>query len=71
MFLEAQRAAEAEAAATGAKEKAPIVTVLTRYKREVLTAIGARIAENVSFYLLTAFSLTYLTNVVGLDSRSP
>jgi metabolite-proton symporter len=68
VFLEAQRAAEAEAAATGAKEKAPIVTVLTRYKREVLTAMGARIAENVSFYLLTAFSLTYLTNVVGLDS---
>ncbi|MGY1705155.1 MFS transporter [Geodermatophilus sp. SYSU D00697] len=68
VFLEAQRAAEARAAETGEVEKAPIVTVLTRYKREVLTAMGARIAENVSFYLLTAFSLTYLTNVVGLDS---
>jgi metabolite-proton symporter len=68
VFLEAQREAEARAAATGAAEKAPIVTVLTRYKREVLTAMGARIAENVSFYLLTAFSLTYLTNVGGLDS---
>ncbi|MGY1642193.1 MFS transporter [Geodermatophilus sp. SYSU D00703] len=68
VFLEAQRAAEAKAAKTGEVEKAPIVTVLTRYKREVLTAMGARIAENVSFYLLTAFSLTYLTNVVGLDS---
>jgi metabolite-proton symporter len=68
VFLEAQRAAEAKAAETGEVEKAPIVTVLTRYKREVLTAMGARIAENVSFYLLTAFSLTYLTNVVGLDS---
>ncbi|RFU23132.1 MFS transporter [Geodermatophilus marinus] len=68
VFLAAQRAAEAQAAATGRAEKAPIVTVLTRYRREVLTAMGARIAENVSFYLLTAFSLTYLTNVVGLDS---
>jgi metabolite-proton symporter len=68
VFLEAQRAAEAKAAETGEVEKAPIGTVLTRYKREVLTAMGARIAENVSFYLLTAFSLTYLTNVVGLDS---
>ncbi|MBB3085208.1 MFS transporter [Geodermatophilus sabuli] len=68
VFLEAQREAEAKAAASGVAEKAPIVTVLTRYKREVLTAMGARIAENVSFYLLTAFSLTYLTNVVGLDS---
>jgi MFS family permease len=68
VFLEAQRAAEARAAETGQAEKAPIVTVLTHYKREVLTAMGARIAENVSFYLLTAFSLTYLTNVVGVDS---
>jgi metabolite-proton symporter len=67
VFLEAQREAEAKAAA-GEVEKAPIVTVLTRYKREVLTAMGARIAENVSFYLLTAFSLTYLTEVGGLDS---
>jgi MFS family permease len=68
VFLEAQREAEAKAAASGVAEAAPIVTVLTRYKREVLTAMGARIAENVSFYLLTAFSLTYLTNVGGLDS---
>jgi MFS family permease len=42
--------------------------VLTRYKREVLTAMGARIAENVSFYLLTAFTLSYMTKVLGLDS---
>ncbi|MFW3172226.1 MFS transporter [Geodermatophilus sp. CPCC 206100] len=68
VFLEAQREAEAKAAQSGVAEAAPIVTVLTRYKREVLTAMGARIAENVSFYLLTAFSLTYLTNVGGLDS---
>jgi len=49
-------------------EKAPILTVLTRYKREVLTAMGARIAENVSFYLLTAFTLTYIRDVRGLDA---
>ena len=68
VFLEAQRAAAAKAAETGVAEKAPIVTVLSNYKREVLTAMGARIAENVSFYLLTAFTLTYMTNVLGLDS---
>ncbi|HEX2074263.1 MAG TPA: MFS transporter [Geodermatophilus sp.] len=68
VFLEAQRVAEEKARQTGEVEKAPIITILARYKREVLTAMGARIAENVSFYLLTAFSLTYLTNVVGLDS---
>jgi MFS family permease len=42
--------------------------VLSHDKREVLTEMGARIAENVSFYLLTAFTLTYMTNVLGLDS---
>src|SRR4051794_27001763 len=68
VFLEAQRAAEAKAAKTGAREQAPVLTVLARYKREVLTAMGARIAENVSFYLLTSFSLTYLTKALGLSS---
>ena len=68
VFLEAQAAAAAKAAESGVAEKAPILTVLTHYKREVLTAMGARIAENVAFYLLTAFSLTYLTNVAGHDS---
>lgn len=67
VFLEAQRLAEEKARQTGAVEKAPIVTVISRYKREVLVAMGARIAENVSYYVITAFSLTYLTNVLGLD----
>jgi MFS family permease len=68
VFLEAQRAAEAKAAETGVAEKAPILTVLSRYKREVLTAMGARIAENVSFYLLTAFTLVYIRDVRGLEA---
>src|SRR4051812_38496592 len=67
VFLEAQRLAEEKARETGAAEKAPIVTVISRYKREVLVAMGARIAENVAYYVITAFSLTYLTNVLGLD----
>jgi metabolite-proton symporter len=68
VFLEAQRKAEEEAARTGEVEKAPIVTVISRYKREVLVAMGARIAENVSYYVITAFSLTYLTQVLGLET---
>ena len=68
IFLEAQRKAEAEAARTGAVEQAPILTVLKRYKREVLVAMGARMAENVSFYILTAFTTAYLINVVGVSS---
>jgi metabolite-proton symporter len=68
VFLEAQRVAAEKAAQTGVAEKAPILTVLGHYKREVLVAMGARIAENVSFYLLTAFSLSYLINAEGADS---
>jgi MFS family permease len=68
VFLEAQRVAAEKAAETGVAEKAPILTVLGHYKREVLVAMGARIAENVSFYLLTTFSLAYLTKAQGADS---
>ena len=68
VFLEAQRVAAEKAAQTGVAEKAPIMTVLAHYKREVLVAMGARIAENVSFYLLTAFSLSYLINAQGASS---
>ena len=68
VFLEAQRVAAEKAAETGVAEKAPILTVLGHYKREVLVAMGARIAENVSFYLLTAFSLAYLTKAQGAES---
>ncbi|MFI9557073.1 MFS transporter [Nonomuraea endophytica] len=41
------------------EEAAPIVTVLRHHRRDVLTAIGARLAENISFYLLTVFVITY------------
>jgi metabolite-proton symporter len=68
VFLEAQRAAAETAARTGVQEKAPIVTILSRYKREVLVAMGARIAENVSFYVLTAFTLVYIRDVRGLEA---
>lgn len=68
VFLEAQRLAEAKARETGAAEEAPIAVVLRRYKREVLVAMGARIAENVSFYVLTAFTTAYLTKALGLDA---
>ena len=42
--------------------------MISRYEREVLVAMGARIAENVSYYVITAFSLTYVTQVLGLET---
>ncbi|WP_455351966.1 MFS transporter [Streptomyces sp. SYSU K217416] len=60
VFLEAKAKAEAEAAA-GVKEKPPVVEVFRRSWREVLTAIGTRFGENISYYILTAFLLVYVT----------
>jgi metabolite-proton symporter len=58
VFLEAQRKAG------DVPEKAPIVQVVRRHWREVLIAMGARIAENGSYYIITGFVLVYLTEAV-------
>ncbi|MFC4008249.1 MFS transporter [Nonomuraea purpurea] len=39
--------------------RAPIVGVLRHHSKDVIVAIGARLAENISFYLLTVFVITY------------
>ena len=44
----------------------PIVEVFRYHWRDVITAIGARFAENVSYYILTAFVLVYATTSAGL-----
>ncbi|MEV1167149.1 MFS transporter [Nonomuraea sp. NPDC049784] len=41
------------------EQAAPIVGVLRHHWKDVITAIGARLAENISFYLLTVFVITY------------
>ncbi|MFD6435059.1 MFS transporter [Streptomyces venezuelae] len=64
VFLEAQRKAEV-AAAAGTQENPPVVDVFRKSWREVLTAIGTRFGENISYYILTAFVLVYVT--VHLD----
>ncbi|WP_285749460.1 MFS transporter [Lentzea sp. NBRC 105346] len=50
-----------------AGEKAPIVEVVRRHWRELLVAIGARLAENVTYYVITVFSLTYITGTLKLS----
>jgi len=59
VFLAAQRNAPTE-------EKAPIVEVFRRGWRQVLIAMGARMGENVSYYVITAFILVYVTESLGL-----
>ncbi|MFJ7057404.1 MFS transporter [Streptomyces griseobrunneus] len=60
VFLEAQKKAQEQAAA-GVKEQAPVVAVFRKNWREVLLAIGTRFGENISYYILTAFLLVYVT----------
>ena len=47
----------------------PIIEVFKRYPREILIAMGMRVAENVSYYLLTVISLTYLADFLGADKQ--
>ncbi|MBK3588104.1 MHS family MFS transporter, partial [Streptomyces sp. MBT57] len=60
VFLEAQKKAQEQAAA-GVKEQPPVVEVFRKSWREVLLAIGTRFGENISYYILTAFLLVYVT----------
>jgi MFS family permease len=47
-------------------DRMPLIEVLTRYPREVLTAMGARMAENVSYYIFTIVIATYAKEHLGL-----
>ncbi|WP_240801586.1 MFS transporter [Streptomyces sp. A1136] len=68
VFLAAQARARRDESAGGAK--APAVEVLRRSWREVLTAIGTRFGENISYYVLTSFLLVYVTTHLGLHKSS-
>ncbi|MGC9376781.1 MFS transporter [Streptomyces sp. MH13] len=63
---EARRAQAREAAA----EELPLVSVLRHHWRDVLIAMGARMAENISYYVITAFILVYATASAGLSEQT-
>jgi metabolite-proton symporter len=65
VFQEAAR----RAAETGEARRAPILEVLRLHRREVLVAMGARFAENVSYYIITAFVLTYVAVFLELPRQ--
>ncbi|WP_433008016.1 MFS transporter [Kribbella sp. CA-294648] len=62
LFQEARAKKEQEPAG-----KLPFVEVITKYPREVLTAMGARMAENVSYYIFTIVIATYAKEHLKLD----
>lgn len=72
VFKEAlARAEERKATAAGDDtEKMPLVAVLRHHWREVLVAMGARMAENISYYVITAFILVYATTSAGLSKQT-
>src|SRR5574340_1306092 len=65
IFVAAQEQAEqAKADSYG------VLEVFRRYPRGVLTAMGLRFAENVMYYLVVTFSITYLKLVVHADTST-
>ncbi|MGW6422299.1 MFS transporter [Nocardia sp. NPDC055053] len=65
IFVEAQRHAE-QAKATSFS----VFEVLRRYPRGVFTAMGLRFGENIMYYLVVTFSITYLKVHVHADTTT-
>lgn len=63
---EARKATEPDRVA----EKLPLVAVLRDHWRDVLVAMGARMAENISYYVITAFILVYATTSAGMAKQT-
>jgi metabolite-proton symporter len=59
LFVEAVADAEA-------RPKAPALEVLRERPRGLLIGSGLRVGENISYYIITGFSLTYITSAAAL-----
>lgn len=71
VFREAlERAEGRRAAGREDAEKAPLVSVLRNHWRDILVAMGARMAENISYYVITAFILVYATTSAGVSKQT-
>lgn len=65
IFVQAQEEAERIKATSFS-----VVEVLKRYPRGVFTAMGLRFGENIMYYLVVTFTITYLKVQVGADTSS-
>lgn len=59
----------AQAVEEAPAERLPLLEVLRRHPRNVLLAMGARIAENGFYYVFTVFGLSYGTRYLGLSQK--
>jgi MFS transporter, MHS family, shikimate and dehydroshikimate transport protein len=55
---------------TDTASERPLADLVKTHKRDVLTAMGMRIAENGTFYVLTVFVLTYGEEALGLGKNT-
>ncbi|MFJ9613691.1 MFS transporter [Streptomyces noursei] len=69
LFKEALAKAERRKAAQGS-EQPPLLAVLRHHWRDVLVAIGARMAENISYYVITTFVLAYCVEHLKIEKQA-
>jgi MHS family shikimate/dehydroshikimate transporter-like MFS transporter len=55
---------------SGGQSEKPLVDLVKEHKRDVLTAMGMRIAENGTFYVLTVFVLAYGEETLKLGKNT-
>ena len=48
-------------------EKAPTLEAIRTRPKQLLIGAGLKFAENISYYIITVFSITYVTQAVGLS----
>ncbi|MGG2464479.1 MFS transporter [Streptomyces sp. RGM 3693] len=69
IFQEALAKAERRKAAQTA-EQPPLLAVLRHHWRDVLVAMGARMAENISYYVITTFVLAYCVEHLKVEKQA-
>ena len=60
-------AAQKEMAQRKAANAMPLLEVIKHYPREILLAMGMRMSENISYYIFTVISISYLTDFLDVD----
>ncbi len=70
LFQQAAKAAGERERQRGDRERLPLVEVVRDHWRDILVAMGARMAENISYYVLTTFVLAYCVDHLGLKEQT-
>lgn len=65
-----QRADEGRTGISAVADRTPMLAVLRDHWRDVLVAMGARMAENISYYVLTTFVLAYCVEHLDLAKQT-